>query len=79
MSEKDEAMKCRDCGKSPYEPSRRWDICIECFDLRTEFVRFCKTSSLCADEFNEVQRVIQAGKGQGANAMRRVMGLGEEL
>ena len=69
-------MKCRDCGKPDYTPSPKLSsICVDCWEVRSRLVEAWKADLVDPDEFREVQRVIVQGNGQGASAIRRVLGL----
>lgn len=68
-------MRCNDCGQTENRPSRRSDVCEPCIDLRGQLVTAMEEKRICMDEFREIQKVISDGRGEGANAIRRVLGL----
>lgn len=69
-------MKCNDCGKSPYvSTGSRSDVCDECLMLRGQLIGALHAKKVDPDEFRQIQRVLASGNGQGANVIRRVLGL----
>lgn len=70
-------MKCNDCGTPNYTPSRsRGDVCEPCMELRGQLITAMSEKRVDMDEFQQIQRVLAGRSGQGANAIRRVLGLG---
>jgi len=55
-------------------------ICCDCWELRGQLVTAMSEKRIDMDEFRELQRVIARHDGQGASAIRRVLGLcGHEI
>jgi hypothetical protein len=69
-------MKCNDCGTDNYTPSRRGDVCEDCMNLRGQLITAVSEKRVDMDEFREIQRTLAGRSGQGANAIRRVLGIG---
>ncbi len=68
-------MKCNDCGKPDYKPSKRGDVCEDCFVLRGQLMTAMHEKRVDMDEFKQIQRVLSGNSHQGANVIRRVLGL----
>ena len=70
-------MKCKDCGKTPFEPHGGVDsFCDDCAVLRGKLIKAAFTDcTLSRAEFTEVQRRMNSNRWDGANAMREALGL----
>ena len=69
------SIRCHDCGKSPYTPCSRQDICTDCWSLRMKLVDAMKTQSIPMEVFQGIQRKLAGGRGTGAAAILRALGL----
>lgn len=66
-------MKCSDCGSKDYTPSKRYDVCTDCLDLRCRIIKAAEVGQIDMDEFRQIQKVLASCTGKAANVMRRVL------
>ena len=73
-------MKCKDCGKMPFEPHDGRDaMCDDCWELRGLLVKAAFTDhTIRPEQFQEVQRRMNNNRWDGANAMREALDLATE-
>lgn len=66
-------MRCGDCWATEYVPSRRHDVCVDCFARRLATIEAVKDGRLSMQEFQRIQKALGHQRGTGKRLIEKLL------